>query len=96
MIFMCCFMGPIPSKGVKFQPLGLFLVLKGLQFQTLGGFRERHRAKPLVWCKPWSLPIGPQEPTHFRLYALSPQKQRTTDPALLFVPGHGGSAVPRK
>eukprot|EP00434_Breviolum_minutum_P007963 symbB.v1.2.007023.t1/scaffold427.1/size208084/5 len=32
-----------------------------------------------------------QEPTHFRLYALSPGKQRTTDPALLFVPGHGGS-----
>ena len=25
--------------GVKFQPLGLFLVVKGLQFHTLGGFR---------------------------------------------------------
>ena len=40
--------------------------------------------------------LEPQEPTHFRLYALSPGKQRTTDPALLFVPGHGGSGVPRK
>ena len=59
-------------------------------------FHRRHIAKPLVWCKPWSLPIVPQEPTHFRLYALSPGKQRTTDPALLFVPGHGGSGVPRK
>ena len=29
---------PRPSKGVKFQPLGLFLVVKGLKFQTLGGF----------------------------------------------------------
>ena len=30
---------PRPSKGVKFQPPGLFLVVKGLKFQTLGGFR---------------------------------------------------------
>ena len=30
---------PISSKGVKFHPPGLFLVLKGLKFQTLGGFR---------------------------------------------------------
>ena len=57
---------------------------------------ETFFAKPLVWCKPWSLPIVPQAPTHFRLYALSQGKQRTTDPALLFVPGHGGSGVPRK
>ena len=28
-----------PSKGVKFQPPGLFLVVKGLKFQTLGGFK---------------------------------------------------------
>ena len=30
---------PRPSKDVKFQPPGLFLVVKGLKFQTLGGFR---------------------------------------------------------
>ena len=33
---------PRPSKGVKFQPPGLFMVLKvikGLKFQTIGGFR---------------------------------------------------------
>ena len=30
---------PRPSKGVKFQPPGVFLVVKGLKFQTLGGFR---------------------------------------------------------
>ena len=30
---------PRPSKGVNFQPLGLFLVVKGLNFHTLGGFR---------------------------------------------------------
>jgi len=29
---------PRPSNGVKFQPPGLFLVVKGLKFQTLGGF----------------------------------------------------------
>ena len=27
-----------PSKGVKFQLLGLFVVVKGLKFHTLGGF----------------------------------------------------------
>ena len=32
---------PRPSKGVKFQPLGLFLVFKGLKFHTLGGFRYK-------------------------------------------------------
>ena len=32
-----CF--PKPSKGVKFQPPGLFLVVKGLKFHTLEGFR---------------------------------------------------------
>ncbi len=30
---------PGPSKGVKFQPPGLCLVVKGPKFQTLGGFR---------------------------------------------------------
>ena len=30
---------PESSKGVKFQPLGLFLVVKGLKFHTFGGFR---------------------------------------------------------
>ena len=30
---------PGPSKGVKFQPPGPFLAVKGLKFQTLGGFR---------------------------------------------------------
>ncbi len=30
---------PRPSKGVKFQPPGLFLVVKGPKYQTLGGFR---------------------------------------------------------
>ena len=30
---------PGPSKGVKFQPPGLFLTVKGLKFQTLGRFR---------------------------------------------------------
>ena len=29
---------PRPSNGVKFEPPGLFLVVKGLKFQTLGGF----------------------------------------------------------
>ena len=28
---------PGPAKGVKFQPPRLFLVLKGLKFQTLAG-----------------------------------------------------------
>jgi len=28
-----------PSKGVKFQPPGLLLVVKGFKNQTLGGFR---------------------------------------------------------
>ena len=28
-----------PSKGIKFQPPGLFLVVKGHKFHTLGGFR---------------------------------------------------------
>ena len=31
---------PRPSKGVKIQPPGLFLMVKGLEFQTLGGFRQ--------------------------------------------------------
>ena len=31
---------PGPSKGVKFQPPGLFLAVKGLKFQTLGRFRS--------------------------------------------------------
>ena len=31
---------PESSKGVKFQPPGLFLVVKGLKFQTIGGFRH--------------------------------------------------------
>ena len=30
---------PRPSEDVKFQAPGLFLVVKGLKFQTLGGFR---------------------------------------------------------
>ena len=30
---------PRLSKGVKFQVPGRFLVVKGLKFQTLGGFR---------------------------------------------------------
>ena len=30
---------PRPSKGIKFQPPGLFLVVKGHKFHTLGGFR---------------------------------------------------------
>ena len=32
--------GPRPFKGVKFQPPGLFLVVQGPRFQTLGGFRH--------------------------------------------------------
>ena len=31
---------PRPCKGVKFQPLGLFLVVKGLKYHTLGGSRR--------------------------------------------------------
>ena len=30
---------PRPSKGIKFHPPGLFLVVKGHKFHTLGGFR---------------------------------------------------------
>ena len=30
------------SNGVKFQPLGLFLMLEGLKFQTLGGCRYKY------------------------------------------------------
>ena len=30
---------PESSKGVNFQPLGLFLVVQGLKFHTFGGFR---------------------------------------------------------
>ena len=30
---------PRPSKGIKFQPPGLFLVVKKHKFHTLGGFR---------------------------------------------------------
>ena len=31
---------PRPSKGIKFQPPGLFLVIKGYKFHTVGGFRQ--------------------------------------------------------
>ena len=36
---VCIYIYDIPSKGVKFQPPGLILVVKGPKFQTLGGFR---------------------------------------------------------
>ena len=38
-IFICVYIYLNPSEGVKFQPLGLFLVVNGLKFHTLGGFR---------------------------------------------------------
>ena len=42
MIYMSTYIAiyyiPRPSNGVKFEPPGLFLVVKGLEFRTLGGF----------------------------------------------------------
>ena len=42
------------SNGVKFQPLGLFLMLEGLKFLTLGGCRYKY----YVWKKCWRISIG--------------------------------------
>ena len=41
---------PSKFKGVKFQPPGLFLVIKGLKFQTLGGFRYTFTIKINLSC----------------------------------------------
>ena len=47
-----------PSKGIKLQPPGLFLVVKGHKFHTLGGFRYLHLAEIYGKCRsifhPWS------------------------------------------
>ena len=41
---------PGPSKGVKYRPPGLFLVVNGLKFQTLGIFRYDKPIWPLlIW-----------------------------------------------
>ena len=57
---------PKPSKNIKFQPPGLFLVAKGHKFHTLGGFRyiKRHdciKKNPfrtrILHNKKW-LPLG--------------------------------------
>ena len=53
---------PRPSKDVKFQFPGLFLVVEGLKFQSLGGFRYTccgFMVRPWVWyaqLRDWWMP----------------------------------------
>lgn len=41
------------SNGVKFQPLGLFLVLEGLKFQNVGGCRYTYYVKKMLKNQHW-------------------------------------------
>ena len=63
---------PRPPKGFKFQPRGLFLVVKGLKFQTLGGFRYVHVSSPyqLQGCTVGSRSMG--FPTWLMIWNQSP------------------------
>ena len=66
---------PRPPKGFKFQPRGLFLVVKGLKFQTLGGFRYIRNIHVAIWVVPprdrGSRIHGWPGNKHFRLSALT-------------------------
>ena len=69
------------SNGVKFQPLGLFLMLEGLKFLTLGGCRYKYyvwknvEESALAKCLPLLNWIRQKIPTSFNNVSTSHKKK---------------------